>query len=430
MKKILYFLALYLLVISCEKYPEMTYDTNLFNFTLLGNNQSAEAGNILPEEVGIQFNSGSSTLNQEFKFKVVMEVIEGGGSVDQSVIYPNENGVILTHWKIGDTSNKQTMQALIYDMEDRLLSKVELKATAYFPDQVNTITDGYFVGIIDFVSDTINQRSMMYSQNQIWVSTNEFYSWKPKGFPYNTHIRLMDMTTDGTVFAAGWNGALYKTEDWGDNWQYICNPFPESNSFYNLKVTSDDFLWATKTSYGVCCSKDNGLTWTYDTTEVARTGTLGPMYKYGNSYTSMSSNPMSIIITSDGGITWKTFNTPETSLSMFVPNDTTIIAQNQGGFKLHKSTDNGKNYKLVLEANASMGGGNLWHVYNKFENDYYVLAPSSGVWKTKDFEEFELVLKVSSYQQKLFIDHKGNIYVVGDKFINAEDESTFIIPRH
>ncbi len=76
-----------------------------------------------------------------------------------------------------------------------------------------------------------------------------------------------------------------------------------------------------------------------------------------------------------------------------------------------------------------MGGGNLWHVYNKFENDYYVLAPGSGVWKTRDFEDFELLLRVDTFQQKLFIDHKGNIYIAGEDFVNAEDENTFIIPN-
>lgn len=83
----------------------------------------------------------------------------------------------------------------------------------------------------------------------------------------------------------------------------------------------------------------------------------------------------------------------------------------------------------IFAPSTTMGGGNLWHVFNKFENDYYVLAPGSGVWKTRDFEVFEPLLKVSSYQQKLFIDHKRNIYVVGDAFINAEDEATFIIPK-
>ncbi len=355
MKKIIYFLVLCFFAISCEKYPDMVYDNNFFSYSLIGNNQSTEAGNYLPEEVGIQFNTNLSQLNYKFKFKIVLEVTEGGGSVDQNVIYADENEVRLTRWKTGDTSNNQTIQALIYDSEDRLLSKAEFTANAFLLNNVNTISTGYLVGITDMVSDTINQQSMMYSQGQIWVSTNEFYLWKPKGFPYNTRIRLMDMTSDGTVFAAGWNGALYKTEDWGDNWQYVCDPFPGSSSFYNFTITSDDFLWATKTSYGVCCSKDKGLTWTHDTTEIARLGTLGPVNKYGNSYMSMSSNPMSIIITSDGGITWETFNTPATSLSMFVPNDTAIIAQNQGGFKLNKSTDNGKTYKLVLDANASNG---------------------------------------------------------------------------
>lgn len=416
-------------MISCEKYPDMVSNNDFFSYSLVGNNQSAEVGIYLPEEIGVQFNTNSSSLNYKFKFRIELEVIDGGGFVDQNVIYSDENEVKLTRWKTGDTSNSQTLQASIYDSDNRLLSTAEFNANAYLLNKVNTITSGYFVGITDMVSDSVNQRSMMYSQRQFWVSTNEFYLWNPKIFPYNTYIRMIDMTSDGTVFAAGWNGALYKTDDWGDSWEYICNPFQESSTFYNLNITSDDFLWATKPSFGILCSKDKGLTWTPDTSEIARLGTLGPIYKYGDSYLSMSSNPISIILSSDGGITWESLNTPATSLSMFVPNDTTIIAQNQGGFKLNKSTDNGKSFKFVFDAYSSMGGGNHWHVYNKFKNDYYVLAPGGGVWKTRDFETFALILRVDSFQQKLFIDYKGNIYVAGEAYINAEDENTFIVPK-
>ena len=60
----------------------------------------------------------------------MLEVIEGGGSVEQNVIYSDGNEVKLTRWKMGDTSNKQTLQALIYDSKDRFLSKVEFNHTS------------------------------------------------------------------------------------------------------------------------------------------------------------------------------------------------------------------------------------------------------------------------------------------------------------
>ena len=76
-----------------------------------------------------------------------------------------------------------------------------------------------------------------------------------------------------------------------------------------------------------------------------------------------------------------------------------------------------------------MGGGDNWHLYNKFSNDYFVLAPSSGVWRTRDFEEFEQLIQIDTYQQKLFIDHTGTIYVAGSNYVNAEDEPTYILPH-
>jgi photosystem II stability/assembly factor-like uncharacterized protein len=430
MKKLLYMLILPVLMLACEKYPMPGSETlESFNYMIIGNNQSAESGQYLTNGIGVQINLESLFPKTDKKFHMVLEITSGNGTVDKSIVQADNNGKMLTRWKLGNDENDQQIKGMIYDSSDRFYSEFEIQATAFFMDKLNTIKTGYLVGIQDMVRDTVAQRTMMVKNGQIWALKNEFYSWEQKEWYFNTNVRMIDKTSDGTVFAAGWNGALYKTENWGDNWQYVCDPFPGSGSFYNFNITSDDYLWATKASFGVYCSKDKGLTWTQDTTKMISTGYLGPIYKYGNSYLCMSNNPMSIIKTSDDGITWETVNTPEASLSMFVPNDSTIIAQNQGGFILNKSTDDGESYKQVFVPSTTMGGGNLWHVYNKFENNFYVLAPGGGVWKTRDFDKFEPVLKISSYQQKLFIDHMGNIYVVGDAFINAEDEATFIIPK-
>lgn len=430
MKKIIFILLISVVLFSCEKYPQPGSKTlEQFSFNILGNNQFAEAGEFLPLEIGVQIDLQSILPKSNKQFRMELQATAGDGSLDDEIIFADANGNMVTKWQLGHDSNEQVVTCHIFDSEDKLYSEFNIEATAFLLDQWNTVTTGYLVGIDDMVRDTIRQRTLMYNEGQMWVLKNTFYSWEPLDFPFNTYVRFIDMTSDGTVFAAGWNGALYKTEDWGENWNYVCHPFPENKYYYNFNITSDDYLWATKSSYGVYCSKDNGLTWTKDTTERVKNTTLGPIYKYRNSYIAIAGDPLSIIQKFNDSLTWKNINTPEYSLSMYIPNNSTIIAQNQGGFKLHKSTDDGLTYKQVFAPYTEMGGGNLWHIYNRFGNDYFILAPSSGVWRTKDFEEFEQLINISTYQSKLFVDHTGTIYAAGSNFANAEDEATFILPH-
>lgn len=430
MKKIVFSLLIVISLFSCERYPEPGNETlEMFSFNIIGNQQSAEDKTYLPMEIGAQIDLNSLFPQNNIKFKIKLAVKSGGGSVDKTSIIAGPDGKMATNWKLGNESNEQVLSCQILDADNKLYSEFDIEATAFFMDKWNEIKKGYLVGIDDMFSDTTRQRTMMYNEGQIWVLKNEFYSWEPKGFPFNTYVRFIDMTSDGIVFAAGWNGALYKTEDWGNNWQYVCHPLPENKYYYNFNITSDDYLWATKNSYGVYCSKDKGLTWTKDTTERVKDAYLGPIYIYRDSYMTIADNPLSIVQKRNNSPAWENINTPEYSLSMYVPNDSTIIAQNQGGFKLHKSTDGGQKYKQVFAPYTTMGGGDLWHIYGKFGNNYYVLAPSSGVWRTSDFEEFEQLVQIKTHQQKLFIDHLGTIYACGFNFANAEDDATYVLPR-
>ena len=429
MKKTAIILFTALTLFACEQYPNPGSEVlEAFNFNVLGKNQMQPAGEYLEQEVGVYIDLNSVIPRSDNHYKLEIEVTQGGGRVDKNIVIADSYGKMTTRWQLGSESNDQVLTCRILDSETEVYPEFSITATALLPNSLNILKSGILVGIDDMVSDTLNQRSMMFNQGQIWVTNDEFYTWRAKGFPFNTYVRMIDMNSEGTVFAAGWNGELYKSEDWGESWTYVCNPVPGNVYYYNFNITSDDYLWASKSSYGVYCSKDNGITWTKDTTELMGETTLGPIYKYGNSYLTIGSNPMSIMQSCDDGISWNAINTPEYSLSMYVPNDSTIIAQNQGGFELHKSTDDGESFRQVFAPYTSMGGGNLWHVYSKYGNNYYVLAPSGGVWKTRDFEEFEKLIGIETYQQKLFIDHKGNIYVAGYRFSNADDDPTLVLP--
>lgn len=418
------------MMFACERYPTPgTQVIKSFNFQVAGTDQSAEAGNYLPDSVGVTIDIESLVPAGERQFVMEIEVAEGGGTVDQTLVYADKDGQMKTRWKIGDKSNEQLLKVKIYDTEGLFSGETEIHATSYFTDKLNSISRGFLVGIDDMVRDTVNQRSMLISGRNLYILKDKFYNWEPLYFPFHTNLKELEINSRGEVFAAGWNGELYKTPDWGENWINLGKPIPDNRYHYELTITKDDYIWVNKWERGIYCSKDNGLTWQKDTLGLTGHEELGRIYSFADtSHMAISYHNLIIHQTSDGGLTWKPINTPEYSISMFVTDENAIIAQNQGGFHLHKSTDGGKTYKQVFSASVAFGTPSK-HLYDKFENDYYVLAPGGGVWKTKEFEEFEELMRFSR-QRYLFIDHKGNIYATGVSYSNAQADPTLILPAN
>ncbi len=428
MKRILFLIFSIWFFSACEQYPAPgTQILEQFNFQVTGANQSAEAGDYLPDSVGIIVDFESLVPAGERQFTMEIEIAEGGGTVDQEVVNADKNGKMKTQWKMGESSNEQILNVKIHDSEGLFSSETEIKATSFFTDKLNTITRGFLVGIGDMVRDTVNDRSMLISGRNLYIMEENFYNWQPMFFPFSTNLKELEINSNGEVFAAGWNGELYQTSDWGENWINLGRPIPGNRYHYEFSITKDDYLWANKWDHGIYCSKDNGVTWQKDTAGLETQEELGPVYTFADTaHMAIARSNMLIMKTTDDGLTWKPVNTPEYSLTMFITDESAIIAQNQGGFRLHKSTDGGKTYKQVFAPHVEFGTTSR-HLYDKFGADYYILAPGGGVWKTKDFEEFEELMRFS-IQRNLFIDHKGNVYASGYSYSNAPDEPTLILP--
>jgi photosystem II stability/assembly factor-like uncharacterized protein len=428
MKRFFYFILLILVFSACEQYPTPgTHVLRQLNFQIIGADQSAEAGNYLPDSVGIFVDFASLVPAGERDFAMELEVLEGGGTVDQTVVYANKNGIMKTRWKVGNSSNAQILNVKIYDTDGLFSAETEIRATSYFTDKLNKIDKGFLVGIGDMVRDTINQRTLIISGRNLYVLTDKFFNWERIDYPFSTSLKELEINSNGEVFAAGWNGNLYKTSDWGENWVDLGKPIPENPYHYELTITKDDYIWANKWEHGVYCSKDNGITWQKNISGLEKQEELGRIFAFAdNSHMAISHSSMMIMKTTDNGLTWKPINTPEYSLTMFVTDENAIIAQNQGGFRLHKSTDGGQTYRQVFSPHVEFGTTSR-HLYDKFGNDYYVLAPGGGVWKTKDFEEFKELFTFTE-QRNLFIDHQGNVYASGFNYSNAPDDPTLILP--
>lgn len=426
MKRLLYMLILPVLMLACEKYPMPGSETlESFNYMIIGNNQSAESGQYLETEIGVQIMLESLIPPSNQKFKVQIEIVKGGGTLDKNFIEADYNGKMLTRWKLGNEENQQTIKGTIYDADGRYFSDFTINANAFFPDKWNTITTGFLVGIQDMVRDTVNQRSMLISGCNIYVSKDKFYDWDQIYFPFSICLKELEINSKCEVFGGGWDGNLYKTTDWGQNWTLISRPIADNIYYFELSVSSDDYIWVSRWDNHMHCSINGGVTWQKDTSSLVTDHPVGPVYRYkDNSHLALGLN---IRQTFDAGITWKALNTLQYPSTLFVTNENEIILQGQeGGFTLHKSTDSGKTYKKVFWPNVAYGTTS-WHCYDKFKNYYYLLAPGGGVWKTKDFEKFEELITFS-LQRNLFIDHTGTIYASGFNYANATPDPTLVLP--
>jgi hypothetical protein len=426
MKKLLYILILSVLLFSCEEYPMPGSETlESFSYNILGNNQSAESGEYIETEIGVKIMLESLIPKSTQKFYIELEVLKGAGILDKTTIEADSNGKMVTRWKLGDENNQQTVKGKIYDSSGKFYSEFTINANAFFPNKWNTITTGFLVGIQDMVRDTVNQRSMLLSGREIYISKNKFYDWQKIYFSNNIILKELEINSKGEVFGGGWDGNLYKTTDWGQNWMLISKPIPGNNYHFELSVSKDDFIWVSRWDNYMHCSTDGGLSWRKDTTSIQNNVPLGPVYLFND--TSHLALALNIKQTFDDGITWKDLNNPKYPSTLFVTGKNEIILQGQeGGFTLYKSADLGKTYKKVFSPYVAYGTTS-WHCYDKFKNYYYMLAPGGGVWKTKDFEKFEELITFS-LQRNLFIDHTGTIYVGGFNYSNATPDPTLVLP--
>lgn len=430
MKKLLLYIIICIGVLSCEKYPEPGSEMlEQFRFYTIGENQMAIGGEMLSNPVGVQVDLASLLPDKNIKFYTEFTVKEGGGTISKFKVDSDAEGKMLASWTMGFTSNLQVLEGKIFDAGNNFFAGFTVEANAFFEDQLNVIKNSFLVGIADMVRDTVKQRSMLISGSKMYVKKGSFYEWENINFPFSTNNKELEINSRGEVFAAGWNGNLYITKDWGLTWNDLGKPIPGNPYHYELSISNDDYIWANKWEKGVYCSKDNGLTWSKDSVGLVSQEQLGRVYKFGDSSHMAISHSMGmpVLQTFDAGKTWKPINTPQYSLTMYVTGEGDLIVQNQGGgFTLNKSTDGGKTYRQVFSPNVAFGTTSA-HCYDKYGSYYYVLAPGGGVWKTRDFETFT-ELFTFQLQRNLFIDHNGTIYASGFNYSNATPDPTLVLP--
>jgi len=426
MKRLFYFILLILVFSACEQYPTPgTHVLKQLNFQIVGADQSAEAGNYLPDSVGIFVDFASLVPAGERNFAMELEVLEGGGTVDQTVVYVNKNGIMKTRWKVGNSSNTQILKVKIYDTDGLFNYETQVSATSFIPGQWNTITKGYLTKIHDMAVDTVNNRTLMLAGCNLFERQDKFHNWEKLPDESNPCLSHIEINSQGKLFAGKSDGTLYKSEDWGVQWENLGKPIPDNDFTFRLNVTPDDYIWVSRWEHGIYCSTDGGLTWQKNVTGLVIDEEMNDVYMLSDgSHLSLSLNQLEILRTFDAGINWSPINTPIYSLCFFVTEKDEIIAFNQeNGFSIYKSTDFGESFKRVYSAQTSYHTTPMTNIFKKYKDTYYFVAPGSGVFKTKDFESFEKILSEDEVRH-LHIDHTGTLYVNG-----FMQEPVYILPN-
>ncbi len=415
MKKILTILLFSGIVFSCEKYPFQGNEiVENINFMISGNNQIAEAGNFVPDSVGIIIDMQHFKYAPEKKIRIDLEVIEGGGSVNQETMFVNSTGRMLTRWKLGTNSATQKLETTISDPDGKYSSSLQIQATSYILGEWNTFTNGFFTTISDIVADTVNNRSIMVVNSRLKKIKNNSFQGEDLIVMGNS-FHCIEKDGLGNVYVGSRDGRLYKILDWDSWWQPLSRPIPNYSGEYELSVTADNYIWLSCPERGIYFSKEGGKNWQNAVSGIYANEVLGRIYQLSDSSHITFSQTRGLILQSkDEGLNWLPMNTPPNALNCYVTENNEIVTITlENGYSLYLSSDLGQNYTKIYTVFSTDYNLSLSHTFVKYGNYYYILLPGAEIVKTADFTTFEKIRTVES-QRYLNIDHLGTIYACGD----------------
>jgi photosystem II stability/assembly factor-like uncharacterized protein len=281
----------------------------------------------------------------------------------------------------------------------------------------------------------------------------------------------VDPNNSGIVYYGG-HGALFKSYDYGDNWEIIgfenrsvtsieIDPVNSDIIYAGLKNTSDDVIWKSTDAGQTWEKKTNGIPVSQLPFQNCNAIKINPL---NNNSLIAAISSEGIYKSIDGGNNWTFLRGVQTYDLEILPWDTTsVIAAASGG--IFKSTDDGLTWRQILNTgancveidsitkefyaglNKSTDEGNTWiPLYNpelpnsfslstsiydikidRVNNNILYIATGAGIYKSSDkgiswIQSFDGLNKFYAYNIKISPSNSSIIYATGREGIHRSND--------
>lgn len=339
-------------------------------------------------------------------FRIVFNVIEGGGSVSQETFFTNDESSVTTTWTLGTNSLDHKLRASVFKRNGDYLTSTDLTAITFREnawDAVSTDPDGRITGM---VADTIAGITLMVTNGNVYKQGSRYFLWEQVVHQVLDSPRTIEMDSNGTIYVSTWSGEVLKSTDHGESWKKCTKPYPDHPYYIYMHVSNDNYIWVFKFDYPTKFSGDGGITWQTAGSDLSSYG-FGDVFRLKNGTLLFhGSNCCSLSRSDDNGLTWSHIETPGNSHKLYVNDREEIFICNQeSGFTILKSTDMGATYRSLFNCSPQFGT-TMDNIFNRWGSTYYILVPGFGILKSDDLEHYETYW-INRELNNLFIDHNG-----------------------
>lgn len=401
----LIFIVFSFFLFSCNPDPS---EETLMSYSLRFENSSEDR--FFPGEKVNVVVTAINNINPGESVKIEFSIINGGGTVSASSAITQDRKAT-NEWTLGNDSFKNTLRASIYSSSGEYITYADLTANCFIPDSWNEVTTEPDNHIMDLIADTVNNFTLMVTNNSVYRQVSRYYLWEKLSDPLLQSSRTIELDRNGIIYVSTWNGEIMRSDDHGSSWIRCTKPYTDNPYFINIYICNDNSLWVYKYEYPVKFSKNGGITWQTVPADLSSQG-FGKIFRLKSGELIFhGSNCCSLNISSDDGLTWKHLQTPGYSTKIFVnDNDEIFLATQENGITIYESSDKGMNFNKIHSVRPEWGSTWDNNFYVRWKSFWYVAVPGFGLLRTNDFFHYENYWSNTNLLD-LFIDHKGVMIV-------------------
>lgn len=372
-------------------------------------------------DVSVWFNIYVNTSAPVDSVRVLIEPVEGGGSVLQDRDYVSSGNKISARWTLGNESYRQVLRASARDLSGNFITYADLAGYAFIENAWNKVTGSPEVQIMDMAADTVNGVTFMTTINKLYRQGERYYMWEEvtdNVFRSPDMPRTIEIDRNGVIYVSTSGGNIMRSTDHGSSWQPCTKPWSGRSTFFQICVSNDGRLWAWSAEEIVRYSDDSGVTWNDAGADLSVHGIYDIFRLTDGTLIMHGLDCCSLMISRDDGQSWTPLPTPGYSHKLYVneADEVFVVCSEGNSESIYRSHDQGNTFERVHSVAVSFRSS-YDNIFNKWGDSYYVAMPGFGIMKSSDLRKFENFWIYPDLRM-LYVDHNG-VLLAKDFSFNA-----------